>query len=728
MTDERLDRLYALLPAVLQMRDADHGYPLRAWLRVIAEQVNLIEDDITRLYENWFIETADDWVVPYLGDLVGYRVVHAAGPIGAVHTESGRALNRTLIPRRDVANTVFYRRRKGTLALLPLLARDVAGWPHALAVEFYKRLAVTPSLNHLPPEVSAVADTRDSNRLLHVNSPFDTLAHTVDVHRIDSRYQRGRYNIPNVGLFIWRLAPYCVTHTEALRLDAKPTCFVFSIVGQNAPLWTRPDPAHRDPLLQHPVPITLQALSASKTDYYGPGKSLAVWIKREGAPRELVAPEQIVVADLRTWEYQPGDDDPENWIAIDPERGRMVFEEEQSRIARKVWVTYHYGFSADMGGGEYERVTSQHADYELYRVVSQPEMPDREFDTLAAALRQWREDQPCHAVIEFAESMVHTIKAALDIRLGRNQTLQIRAAPGVRAVIRLLNLDVSAMDAMKISGKPGSRFTLDGVLVMERPVTVENDVALVTIRHCTLVPGWSLQGEAEPNNPTEPSLVLINTSAQVTVTDSIIGSIFVTQNNPAMDPVTITLQDSILDATSDTRNALAVKAPGSDIAPAVLTIARSTVIGQIYTHAIELGENTIFYGAVQVARQQVGCLRFCYVHDQNSRTPRRYNCQPDLALKAVDREDSGALDEDRARARYWERLRVRPHFNSTRYGTPAYCQLAICCPDEIARGADDDSEMGAFHRLYQPQRTANLCARLEEYIPAEKDAGIFFAS
>ena len=60
----RADRLYDLIPVVYRLRDAKQGYSLKALLRVIAEQVNLVEDDITQLYENWFIETCQDWVVP----------------------------------------------------------------------------------------------------------------------------------------------------------------------------------------------------------------------------------------------------------------------------------------------------------------------------------------------------------------------------------------------------------------------------------------------------------------------------------------------------------------------------------------------------------------------------------------------------------------------------------------------------------------------------------------
>ena len=71
---------------------------------------------------------------------------------------------------------------------------------------------------------------------------------------------------------------------------------------------------------------------------------------------------------------------------------------------------------------------------------------------------------------------------------------------------------------------------------------------------------------------------------------------------------------------------------------------------------------------------------------------------------------------------------MRPRFNSQRYGTPTYCQLAADCAAEIARGADDELEMGAFHDLFQPQRIANLRARLDEYTPAGMEAGIVVAN
>src|SRR5947199_8377047 len=129
------DRLYQLLPAVYRQQDAETGWQLQALLRVIAEQVQDVEDDIKQLYENWFIETCEEWVVPYIGDLIGYQQVHEAGEPGGVATPRELQRERILIPRQDVANTIGARRRKGTLALLEELALEVGGWP-ARAVEF----------------------------------------------------------------------------------------------------------------------------------------------------------------------------------------------------------------------------------------------------------------------------------------------------------------------------------------------------------------------------------------------------------------------------------------------------------------------------------------------------------------------------------------------------------------------------------------------------------------
>src|SRR5215218_8501056 len=257
------DFLYELLPVYYRQRDVEQGLPLQALLRVIGEQVDVVEEDIAQLYENWFIETCQDWVVPYAAGLIGYQPVHEAGEPGEVSTPQGQQRNKILVPRREVANTIRYRRRRGTLALLELLAGDVAGWP-ARAVEFYPLLDQAQRLAHLRPTRGRTVDLRRRSALDLLDGPFDRQAHTVDVRRIVSHQTVGRYNVPSVGIFVWRLNAYPVTVTQATCLeDVGPHCFTFSILGNDTALYTNSepetDPTHIAEEINLPVPIRRRA-------------------------------------------------------------------------------------------------------------------------------------------------------------------------------------------------------------------------------------------------------------------------------------------------------------------------------------------------------------------------------------------------------------------------------------------------------------------------------------
>src|SRR5438046_6453516 len=109
MSSQNVDRLYQLLPAVYRLRDADRGYPLRGLLQVISEQVNIVDADIAQLYENWFIETCQDWVVPYVGDLIGYIPSFDIGEPQWPQRSRALVRERILIPRGEVANTIRFR-------------------------------------------------------------------------------------------------------------------------------------------------------------------------------------------------------------------------------------------------------------------------------------------------------------------------------------------------------------------------------------------------------------------------------------------------------------------------------------------------------------------------------------------------------------------------------------------------------------------------------------------
>ena len=108
--------------------------PLRALLGVIEAELDRVEGDIDQLYDDWFIETCEEWVVPYIGDLLGVPGLHPLDVAG-------------LSLRSYVANTLRYRRRKGTASVLEQLAHDVTGWP-AHAVEFFRLLATAGQMNY----------------------------------------------------------------------------------------------------------------------------------------------------------------------------------------------------------------------------------------------------------------------------------------------------------------------------------------------------------------------------------------------------------------------------------------------------------------------------------------------------------------------------------------------------------------------------------------------------
>jgi hypothetical protein len=853
MPDENvmtLDRLYRLLPVVYRQRDEELDGPLRDLLRVISEQVNSVEDNIRQLYQDWFIETCQDWVVPYIGELIGYTPVHEAGEPGRSGTTQDQLRNRILIPRREVATTIQSRRRRGTLALLEELARSTAGWP-SRAVEFFRLLNFMQTIDSLSHTRGRLPDLRKTLELDLLDGPFDELAHTVDLRRPTSLRTTGRYNLTSVGLFVWRLNEYPVTMTQAACLedDGLPFAYTFSFLGNDVPLYARtrpePDPTHIADESNLPVQIRRLAFERNLDRYYGSGKSMQIWIGiNENGDNLKIQPvpiERIKPADLSDWNrYRT----PQGYVAVDPQLGRIAFHPEESPSG--VWASYYYGFSADIGGGEYRRplrqpgqtglfsefdfkglvsllrqfktpvgplttylakyfsketkqllveydgadpvpdklrkplvaaliedlnralfdeklydqtrfpnvkltaeltnliallvegklpraelgrlnrrllelvFTKEFAEYlRLYRVgEGQP------FSSIEKALEQWIQDAPRNALIEVSDNGVYS--EPLDIRLNRGQSLQIRAANRKRPIIYLHEQYKNRPEWLAVKSKTGGCFTLDGFLVTGRSMRVEGAVEQVRIRHCTFVPGWGLGPGCDPKRPAKPSLEFYKTDCRVVIEHSIVGSIQVFKDEVRGDPMEISISDSIIDATSDTREAIG--APNWPRAHAVLQIVRSTIIGQVETNSIALASDSIFTGIISVTRRQIGCMRFCYVPPE-SRTPRRYNCQPDLVEAAVNRKfDKPEQNDKRVNALRTERIRVEPQFNSKRYGRPEYCQLALSCAREISAGASDESEMGVFHDLFQPQRTANLRVRLEEFMPAGSEAGIIFAS
>ena len=218
---------------------------------------------------------------------------------------------------------------------------------------------------------------------------------------------------------MWRLRPYSVTRGPAYCEDRARAHFTFSILGNDAPLITKPEyepsPSHIADETNVPAFIRRRGFADHLAAYYGPGKSLCIY----RGPAEVVPLDEIVAADLSDWRYVPR----RGQVAVDPVLGRIAFPSRHAPDAG-VWVTYHYGFSDDLGGGEYHRpLTPRTADY----VVGE----GGQFERIMAAVEQWQEDKvddptKRQAVIELAETTAY--QEQIEIRLDYGDRLTLRAA------------------------------------------------------------------------------------------------------------------------------------------------------------------------------------------------------------------------------------------------------------------------------------------------------------
>lgn len=694
---------YELLPAIHRLRDAERGEPLRALLAVIAEQAALLEEDLETLYEDQFIETCAEWVVPYLGDLIGHRALH--GVTAAVASQ-----------RAEVANTIACRRRKGTAAMLEQLARDVTGW-NARAVEFFQRLGTTQYMNHVRPGHACAPDLRRWESLERLDTAFDSLSHTVEVRSVSSG--EGRYNIPNIGIFLWRLEAHRLSDSPAAALDARR--FFFSPLGNDTPLFTRPETepeiTHLATPLNVPMPITRRALDASLPAYFGRGKS--IHLRVDGVE---IGPGEIAACNLSdapggsgAWAHEPA-----SGIAVDPVLGRIAFPAGQA--PSDVRVTFHHGFGRNMGGGEYERRATFH-DLPVSEVAAPAAIQDA-LDAL--------ESGGGSGAVQIADSGRYA--ETLRITAGEHGHVELRAANEQRPTL-VLGGD------LEIRGGEGSEVTLNGLLLIggalrvsaPGPAAGENRLRRLQLRHCTLVPGRALTSGSEPVQPGVPSLIIETPDVAVKIEDSIVGALRIADGSSAI------VSGSIVDATGESEVAYA--APDGASAGGALEILSSTVFGKIHAVELPLVSNSILFSRlaaagetwsapVRVQRRQTGCVRFSWL-PLASVAPRRHRCQPDTEIaKQIDARTKGPPLSDAARAAISAEVAARlvPAFTARRYGLPGYGQLRASAPAEIRTGADDGSEMGAFHSLFAPQRETNLRVRLDEYLRFGLEAGIFYVT
>lgn len=732
------DTLYQLLPAVHRLRDADEGEPLRALIAVLAHEGAVLEENIEQLLDDLFIETCAPWAAPYIGGVIGYRTLF---PVEGLTAGS----------RAEVANTIGYRRRKGTAAVLEQLARDVTGWP-ARVVEYFQLVATCQHMNHIRSRHHATPDLHDPLTLEPLGHAFDPVTRSVDVRSITQSAGRkssgGKHNLPNIGIFLWRL--------EAQRLTAVPTSqvderrYLFDPLGAPRQLVNRQEAETEIESLAQPVNvpgvITRRALHEDPGLWYGRtanGALRSFEIFVDGATVPVTRIEACDLSDdAPGWDHSPHDPidpgeladlegapgpevpAPNALLRVDPELGRMAFPQPE---AGEVRVTYHQAFPAPIGGGEYNRAASLVSPAGGTPVIA---FPSVEHASLQAALDAL---PPDGGIVEITANDIFA--APTSITASGGAEVGLRAADGVRPILR-------AAAPIEVQGGAEARVSLNGLVVEGAPLHVVPDptgasLGAVELLHTTLIPGLAFVPSGAPQNPGNESLRVTASGVELSLARCISGPLRM------LDTTNLRLEDSVIDAAAsaslDSAEGLSIAGlAGEGDAAGALTIVTSTVIGRIFARSFPLVSDSILFarhagdGSPPVAsqRKQEGCMRFSYV-PEGSVTPRRYRCQPQLAIdQAITaREEETGLSvsaADRAlialRIRRW----LRPSFTALSASAPAYAQLRQAAPEEIRKGASDGGEMGVYHLLFQPQREANLRIRLEEYLRFGLEAGLFF--
>lgn len=369
--------LYTLLPAIYRIRDVTQDRQLQAFLDIIEQELRLLETDIDRLYDNWFIETCDAWVVPYLGDLLAVR------DLSEVQARLDRQERRTY-----VANTLAYRQRKGTTAILEQLGRDITGWG-IRTVEAQPLVATSQHLSHLRPQ-SATVDLRQYRPADPLSAPFQaTGSFTPEIR--SPLMHRGRYTATGVAFYLWRLQSYAIEHSTprsvaGLEPEPQGRYFSFNPLGIDAPLFNTPQ--------------TETEITELAQEIHVPGAlTAALWQAYEEARRPVqvffnqraLSNAEIVLADLENW--QRPDENSEAIVAIDLHRGRLAVLTED--LPQQLAVNYAYGFSGDVGGGSYSRTQDTILDaidpatHLIWQVRSAHAHSDSSASSLAAAVKEW---------------------------------------------------------------------------------------------------------------------------------------------------------------------------------------------------------------------------------------------------------------------------------------------------------------------------------------------------
>jgi len=728
------ERLWDWVPAIYRELDALDGRDsLLSLLRAIGSQFAVAKRSHDRLWDDMFVELADDWAVPYIAELVATRLVSALNP---------RAR------RADVAKTIYYRRRKGTLAVLEQLVADMSGWDGKVVEEFRRLARLRHGLDGVArlgrvtatPE-GGLADLR-SVRGARLSGPFEELHYTPEMRRPQGRL--GLRGINTLGFHLYRLQSVEFNGVVPRLINALAgprDGFTMDPSGRDVPLFSANAPS-RDwtswrTADEWALPRAIDCRLLNEA-IYRIGDEEVAWILN-GAPIATLVDRQNAASDLRRLFGQRfvGRESLRRVLAGLPQAAiltapgvlagllsqSLVAECGSAALLPDATGQASFGppaLQVGFGGAlPIERGRMRGANLDLWPlpIVAGVDLlvdPARSrflFDVAAqdpndlrvryrvgmaapiGAGAFSREIDPTPATTHWSQrSSVAGVPGAGIAELDDSTTFEsppdqlavvqttLRAAEGQRPYVLLgADWNLTAIGSNR-------ELVIDGLWIGARPagnVVLGGDYARVAMRYVTLDPGGvDAVGAALP--PCE--LVITGTIDELVIERSILPSIRLSGVNASIDK--ITLSDCVIDASR--AGSVGIIAPRS-----ALSLSRCTLIGSaiaapcLKVERLDATDSLVAAGA-QVADLQHGCFRFS-ARGTGSRVPHPYASQ--------------TLDD-------LERL-----FVSRRFGEPEYASLSPRAPVSLFTGSEEGSEIGAFCSERWPIKLESLRTKVDEYTP-----------
>lgn len=752
--------LFQRLPEIYRIRDTEQAPPgqLKAYLDVLNDVFAAIRDNVEQLYHDRFIETCDDWAVAYIADLLG--TTHLSGDPWTL--------------RADVARTVFHRRRKGTLGAIESLTFTLSGWA-AHAVEMRERLVWSQHLNHQRPDAGGLpplalltslgsarrggtVSLRDPALLTLVDGPFDPFAHVVD---LKPPYGGAPgYNLPNLGIFLWRLEDYTVPVSKPVMpaapddiIDLTPAPAGLASFSARFNLHPMAEPmvlfnTHRFHADDDPPELsTLDAvpgpMPAARLTQDTPAGNPAAHIKvatyaapPPGAPTgedpglTLHLPQaqfgattwKFRGANLCAWEEGLNPPLAEHEIVVDPARGRVVFgvasqANEAVPLRDKLLVSATHGFSGPTGAEPISRAGAPATWLE-----QMPQVTQVSFHNSPAALRNALANLASSGaplIVEIQDSMTHELDLAAVIGVGNEggksvlrlgRSLWIRAASGQRPVIKLARPLGFRPDVVGTNLEKTLTVKLEGLYLTRGAGFGAGDALIeraalnqLIIDGCTLDPGGSLAFNGA-RQPIRDALKLTNDygftiPAEETAfeqTPEILISRSITGPLALDTDYLLSLTGSIVDAGSG------VEAAAPDYAIHAATGAPATEWGPELT----IDGVTIFGKTrVESATGQGGIFTHSLEAHDNQKGCIKFSYF------------SGAGDRLPPHHACVFAASARLRFTSEFFGQAGYAQLKLSSDRRILENGPGYDQMGAFGYLSNTHKWKNIHIRYREFMP-----------